>query len=91
MAEITPLQKLALSLRGQAPQEWDAFLAEFSGRAMKANADMVRCPTDMLMRAQGMAIAVTELYEELRDAPKANEKRQPADKRLRGSTWPTNP
>jgi hypothetical protein len=70
------LIKASMALRAEAPQGWEEFVAAIREHAAGSAADMVRCTPEMLVRAQGMAIAINELSNALSQAPTIYEKMQ---------------
>jgi hypothetical protein len=64
-----PLIEAAMKLRSTAPQLWDSFVAALQTYSDGMNAQMMSCAPDMLMRAQGMAIATAEITTVMREAP----------------------
>jgi hypothetical protein len=64
----------ALELRGEAPQAWDQFVLAVREYAAATTTEMLRCPPELLMRAQGMAMAATDISTVLLNAPKLKEK-----------------
>jgi len=66
----------ALLLRGQAPEAWDLFVQAMREYAASSAEEMVRCAPELLMRAQGMAIASSEICYAVRFAPQIHEKNQ---------------
>ena len=74
MPDMTKLVDRAMSLRGQAPEAWDGFLAAMREYSAQVTAEMVRCPPELLSRAQGMAIQAGEISGILNDAPNLYEK-----------------
>ena len=71
-----PLFVAAMQLRSTAPQLWGSFVAALQTYSEGMNAQMVSCPPDMLLRAQGMAIATAEITAVMREAPAMYEKIQ---------------
>jgi len=67
MADTNYLVEAAMRLRGEAPEALKLYQSQVIS-------EMVRCQPDMLPRAQGMSIAVVDLLNTLRDAPKIYEK-----------------
>ena len=74
MPDMTKLVDRAMNLRGQAPEAWDEFLAAVRDYSAQVTAEMVRCPPELLSRAQGMAIQAGEISGVLNDAPRLYEK-----------------
>ena len=74
MPDMTKLVDRAMNLRGQAPEAWDEFLAAVRDYSAQVTAEMVRCPPELLSRAQGMAIQAGEISGILNDAPNLYEK-----------------
>jgi hypothetical protein len=74
MADTNLLVEAAMRLRGEAPAGWETFLEALRMHQSQVVAEMVRCQPDMLPRAQGMAIAIVELVNTLREAPQKYEK-----------------
>jgi hypothetical protein len=74
MADTNYLVEAAMRLRGEAPAAWETLLEALKLYQSQVISEMVRCQPDMLPRAQGMSIAVVDLLNTLRDAPKIYEK-----------------
>ena len=70
------LIKAAMALRAEAPQGWEEFVGAMREHAASSAAEMVRCDPAMLVRAQGMAIAINEISNALSNAPTIYEKLQ---------------
>jgi len=64
----------ALELRAMAPEAWENFVMAMREYAAAQTSEMVRCNIDMLQRAQGMALAATDISTVLQNAPKLKEK-----------------
>ena len=71
---VARLVDAALELRGEAPQAWENFVLAVREYAAATTTEMVRCPPELLMRAQGMAIAANEISATLQTAPKLKER-----------------
>jgi hypothetical protein len=65
---------LAVALRGEAPETWEQFVLAMREYAAAMTAEMVRCPPELLMRAQGMALTANEISTTLANAPKLKDK-----------------
>ena len=75
---------LAVQLRAFAPETWEQFTLAVRDYAAAVTADMVRCPTESLPRAQGMAVAANEIASLLQNAPKLK------DNQLHAQRKPSN-
>lgn len=64
----------AMRLRGFNAELWDDFVRAMGECAANAAAEVLRHPPETILRAQGAAIAVNEIYKSLRDAPQLYEK-----------------
>lgn len=71
---VAKLIDAALELRGEAPQAWEQFVLAVREYAAATTTEMVRCPPELLMRAQGMALAANDISTTLQNAPKLKEK-----------------
>jgi hypothetical protein len=74
---VTPSRELleaAVSLRAVAPELWERFLVALRTHSALTTAEMTRCDPQLLMRAQGMAIAMSELVGALVSAHEQLEK-----------------
>ena len=74
MPDQEQLVEAALRLRGESPAGWDNFLHALQIYQAQQTADMLRADPALLMRAQGMALSLVELFTTLRDAPKIRDK-----------------
>ena len=74
MIDQGPLVDAALRVRGEAPAAWDEFLRAVQIYQAAQTAEMLRADPSLLMRAQGMALALNELFNTLRDAPKIKDR-----------------
>lgn len=61
-------------LRGESPETWNAFVQAVREYAATLTADVLKHPPDTLLRAQGAAIAMTEIATLLVNAPQLHEK-----------------
>jgi hypothetical protein len=64
----------ALSLRAAAPELWEQFVLAMREYAAASTAEMVRCPPELLLRAQGMAHVANEFAMVLANAHKLKDK-----------------
>lgn len=71
---------MAVALRAQAPESWEEFVLAMREYAAATTTEILRCPPEMLLRAQGMALAANEIATILQNAPKLK------DKMVHGST-----
>jgi hypothetical protein len=71
--------KAAMALRAESPEVWDQFVLAVREYAAGTTAEMLRCPLDMLQRAQGMALQANEIATIMHEAPKLHEKMQIAN------------
>lgn len=83
MPDQTQLVDAALRLRGEAPAAWDQFLVALQIYQAQQTADMLRADPALLMRAQGMALALHELFATLRSAPQIRDKALTRQQELR--------
>jgi hypothetical protein len=60
----------AMQLRAGSPTEWQQFCLALSAYAANVTIEMVRSPPELLLRAQGMAIAAHEIATIMNDAAK---------------------
>jgi hypothetical protein len=74
MADNRRLVEAAMQLRGVEPTVWDEFVMAMREYAAATTTDMLRSPPELLMRAQGMALAANEIATVLREAPQLYEK-----------------
>lgn len=63
----------AMSLRAMSPELWEQFVFAIREASAQTTSDMARCPPELLLRAQGMAIMMQELVQVLVEAPKLHE------------------
>ena len=80
--------KAAMALRAEAPRGWEEFVTALQEQAAMSTSDMLRCQPEMLVRAQGMAIASNEIANALVDAPNRYDKMQGIIRNGRPSTQP---
>jgi hypothetical protein len=76
---VTPKEDLieaAMALRGAASDDWLVFLAAMREYDNAQTAEMLKCDPAVLVRAQGMAIAVRELTSLFLNAPQLHQKMQ---------------
>jgi len=59
-----------MELRAAAPHQWQPFLVALAEYASSMQGEMVRAAPEMLMKAQGMAVAANEISSILINAPK---------------------
>lgn len=78
MPDNTKLVYAAMALRSEAPASWDAFVWAVREYSAGVTADMLRCPQEMLQRAQGMALMANDFAMVMNDAPKLHDKMQTA-------------
>jgi hypothetical protein len=81
MPDSTRLIKASMALRSVAPDMWGELVDAAREYSSQVNADMVRADPTMLLRAQGMAIAVNELATIFHQAPALYEKLMKSGKR----------
>lgn len=60
----------AIELRGNAPAAWEAFVTAVRIHAATQVSEMLKCPPEMLLKAQGMAQGANEISQLLINAPK---------------------
>lgn len=68
------LVDFAMRLRAEAPESWAGFTHAMREYAAAQAAEMVRCPPEMLAKAQGMAITATDIASTLNNAPQLYDK-----------------
>lgn len=78
MPDYARLVETAMHLRANAPAAWELFLAAINDYSTQVNAQMVKCPPELLARAQGMAIQMAEISTVLHQAPSTYEKMRAA-------------
>jgi hypothetical protein len=83
MPNLGRLIEAAMALRAEAPHGWTEFLSAMGEYSASITAEMVKCPPELLPRAQGMAIQATEIAGVLRDAPQLYEKARAAQEAKR--------
>ena len=74
MAEVTALVKASVNLRGQAPAAWEDFLQAMRVFQAGTIQELIRCPPETLVKAQGRAQLIGELIQTMQDAPKLKDK-----------------
>jgi hypothetical protein len=72
------LVQTAMVLRAESPHGWESFVMAMREFAAATTTEILRCPPEMLQRAQGMALAANELAQVLNEAPKLHDKMQQA-------------
>jgi len=65
-----------MELRAIAPDTWARFVTAVHDHSLEQTSRMVACAPEMLLRAQGMAIAADEIATALIEAPKLHAKMQ---------------
>lgn len=85
MPNMGRLVKASMVLRAESPHGWQEFVTAMGEYAATVTTEMVRCPPELLSRAQGMAIQATEISGILRDAPKLYEQANEAQLRKRNA------
>ena len=78
MPDMTGLVEAAVALRSDAPASWQKFCDAMQAYSYQITDQMVKCPPELLPRAQGMALQANEITGILNDAPKLMEKIQAA-------------
>ena len=78
MPNLGRLVQAGMVLRSESPHGWQEFVSAMSEYSANITAEMVKCPPDLLPRAQGMAIQATEIAGVLRDVAQLYEKAQQA-------------
>ena len=63
-----------MHLRAHAPGEWENLLNAMRQYSAQTNAEMLRAEPSLLLRAQGMAIALSEITTVLVTAPQLAER-----------------
>jgi len=75
---MTRLVEASMTLRGESPVGWKLFCEAMQEYAYQITDQMVKCPPELLQRAQGMALQANEIAGVINDAPKLFEKLQAA-------------
>lgn len=78
MPELGRVVAASVTLRASAPAAWNEFCAAMTEYAGQVTGQMVSCPPELLVRAQGMAIQIHEIAHTLNNAPSLAEKAQAA-------------
>lgn len=78
MPDNTKLVYAAMALRAEATTSWDTFVLAVREYSASVTLEMLRCPPEMLQRAQGMALQANEIAVTLAEAPKLHDKMQTA-------------
>jgi hypothetical protein len=76
MADMTQIITASMRLRGSSPEAWEQFVMAMREFSAKTAMEMIKCPPESLVRAQGMALMANELTTTIMDAPKLYEKMQ---------------
>lgn len=63
------MAQAVVSLHNAAPQEFRAFVDQLRAMTAQSTLDMVKCQPEFVHKAQGRALAFTELVEAIIDAP----------------------
>jgi hypothetical protein len=74
MPDTSKLVKCAMALRAESGEGWNQFVLAMREYAAASTADMLRAPAEMLLKAQGMALASNELAATFNEAPRLYEK-----------------
>lgn len=74
MASTARIVETAMLLRAVAPDLWEQFVLAMREYAAATTSEMVRCPPEMLPRAQGMAITANDLAVTLVSAHKLKDR-----------------
>jgi hypothetical protein len=74
MPDQTRIIQAAMSIRMLSPELWAEMVHAMRDYAASVNAEFLRCPPELLPRAQGMAIQVAELAQIFEEAPRLYEK-----------------
>lgn len=70
----------AMRLRASSPEAWEQLIVAVREYSARSAMEMVKCPPEQLVRAQGMAQMAQELTTLMMDAPKLYERMQQARK-----------
>ena len=73
-ASTVKIVDAAMRLRAQSPEVWEQFVYAMREYAATQSAEMVRCPPELLLKAQGMALTATDIATTLMQAPQLYEK-----------------
>ena len=76
MPDTSQIVVTAMRMRGQAPEAWGQFVLAMREFAATTAMDMIKCPPENLVRAQGMALMANEITQVLMNAPQIYEKMQ---------------
>lgn len=71
---VAKIVNAAMRIRARAPEEWAEFVAAMREYAAIQANEMVRCPPEMLNKAQGMAQTATDLAMTMHNAPQLYDK-----------------
>lgn len=74
MPDQTRIITAAMSIRMLSPELWEELVAAVRDYAASVNAEFLRCPPELLPRAQGMAIQIAEIAQIFGEAPRLYEK-----------------
>jgi len=74
MTSNVKLVTAAMALRSEAPEAWQQFLFALREAAAAQTIEVVKCPPEMLLKAQGMAVIMNDLATTLMNAPQLYEK-----------------
>lgn len=64
----------AMRLRAESHEAWQEFVLAMREYAAASTSEMLRAPPEMLLKAQGMALAANDIATTLMNAPKLHEK-----------------
>ena len=76
MPEKARLISAAVTLRSHAPEAWEGFVMALREFAAASTAEMLRATPDVLLKAQGIALAANDIATTCREAPTLAEKAQ---------------
>lgn len=95
MPDETRLVEAAMVLRGASPEDWDRFVMVLREYAATATRDMLRVPTEDLVKQQGIALGLTQLAIQMHKAPETYQRHlerlkngRPARTDSRTEVWP---
>lgn len=73
-ASTVKIVDAAMRLRALSPEVWEQFVYAIREYAAMQATEMVRCPPELLLKAQGMALTANDIAATLQQAPQLYEK-----------------
>lgn len=74
MPDARRVVEMAMAIRAVSPEDWNNFVVAMREFSTATTADILRSPPELLQKAQGMAVAVSELASVFETAPELWEK-----------------